>query len=74
MGDAGASAGGTSPVFPDELVRWVGMIFNGTFVPVIPDAPKILETYGRNLETYDAQQNHSVEKQWHLNILTSSCQ
>jgi len=50
------------------------MIFNGTFVPVIPDAPKILETYGRNLETYDAQQNHSDEMYWNLNTFKSRCQ
>jgi hypothetical protein len=46
------------PVFPDALVPRVGMIFNGTLVPVIPDASIILETYGRNLETCDAQKNH----------------
>jgi len=39
---AGGSAGKRSPPFLAEVVRWVGMIFNGTFVPVIPYASKNL--------------------------------
>jgi hypothetical protein len=31
------------PVFLDELVRWVGMIFSGTFAPVIPLPQKPLK-------------------------------
>jgi hypothetical protein len=30
-------------------------------------ASKTFETYGRNPGTCDVHQNHSVEKQWHLN-------
>jgi len=52
----------------------VGMIFNGTFVPVIPLLQKTLKRMEATLRTCDAHQNHSAEKQWHLNILRSSCQ
>jgi hypothetical protein len=50
------------------------MIFNGTFVPVIPLPQKLLKHTEETLRTYDAHQNHSVEKQSHLNTLKSSCQ
>jgi hypothetical protein len=50
------------------------MIFSGALVPVIPLPQKLLKRMEETLRTCDAHQNHSVEKQWHLNTLRSICQ
>jgi hypothetical protein len=50
LGDAGASAGGMTPVFPDALVRCVDMIFSGVLVPVIPLPQKPLKRTEETLE------------------------
>jgi hypothetical protein len=50
------------------------MIFSGALVPVIPLPQKPLKRTEETLRTCDAHQNHSVEKQWHLNTLRSICQ
>jgi hypothetical protein len=50
------------------------MIFNSPFVPVIPLSQKPLKRMEETLKTCDAHQNHSVEKQWHLNTLSAICQ
>jgi len=44
FGGVGVSVGRTLPVFPDEVVRWMGTIFSGAFVPVIPLLQNFFET------------------------------
>ena len=59
---------------PGRIGPISGYDFQRHFCSGHSSAPKTFETYGRNLRTYDAHQNHSVEKQKQLNTLKAICQ
>jgi hypothetical protein len=48
LGGTGVLVARATVVFPDTVVRWVGTIFSGAFVPVIPLPENLVKRAERN--------------------------